>query len=160
MPNFFTENEDIVFNFNTMDLVALARLAEENFRFAKEFDYAPDSAEDAIDNYLAECATTLLRTARDVEAAPDESTARLPAPSGTTWRELARTGKGLAEELLPLALARQKASTADQDAAIRERLSKIAALLVALPSGGPRTIESFRAAAEYGAWAARLMRTD
>jgi len=51
MPNFFTENEDIVFNFNTMDLVALARLAEENFRFAKEFDYAPDSAEDAIDNY-------------------------------------------------------------------------------------------------------------
>jgi len=51
MPNFFTENDDIVFNFNTLDLASLAKMNEENFSFAKSFDYAPENAEDAIDNY-------------------------------------------------------------------------------------------------------------
>lgn len=51
MPNFFTENEDIVFNFKTMDLGRLARFMEEDFRFAKEVDYAPENEQDAIDNY-------------------------------------------------------------------------------------------------------------
>jgi hypothetical protein len=51
MPNFFSENEDIVFNFNTLDLGKLAGFMEEGFRFAGEFDYAPEDAEDAVDNY-------------------------------------------------------------------------------------------------------------
>ncbi|MFA5863544.1 MAG: acyl-CoA dehydrogenase family protein [Phycisphaerae bacterium] len=51
MPNFFTENEDIVFNFNTMDLAALAKITEEGYKFTQTFDYAPENAEDAIDNY-------------------------------------------------------------------------------------------------------------
>jgi alkylation response protein AidB-like acyl-CoA dehydrogenase len=51
MPNFFSENEDIVFNFNTLDLSTLAKFMEEDFRFAKEVDYAPENDKDAIDNY-------------------------------------------------------------------------------------------------------------
>jgi alkylation response protein AidB-like acyl-CoA dehydrogenase len=51
MPNYFSENDDIVFNFNTLDLSILAKMQEENFSFAKQFDYAPENAQDAIDNY-------------------------------------------------------------------------------------------------------------
>jgi len=51
MPNFFTDNEDIVFNFNTLDLGALANITEEGFKFANSFDYAPVDAADAVDNY-------------------------------------------------------------------------------------------------------------
>jgi len=51
MPNFFTENEDIVFNFKTMDLATLAGFMEDGYKYAREFDYAPENADDAIDNY-------------------------------------------------------------------------------------------------------------
>jgi len=51
MPNFFTDNQDIVFNFKTMDLGTLAGFMEENYRFSGEFDHAPKDARDAIDNY-------------------------------------------------------------------------------------------------------------
>jgi alkylation response protein AidB-like acyl-CoA dehydrogenase len=51
MANFYTDNEDIQFLFRHMDFARLAKLAEENFRFAKEFDFAPVDAADAIDNY-------------------------------------------------------------------------------------------------------------
>jgi alkylation response protein AidB-like acyl-CoA dehydrogenase len=51
MANFYTDNEDIQFLFRHMDLARLAALSEENFRFAKEFDFAPADAADAIDNY-------------------------------------------------------------------------------------------------------------
>jgi hypothetical protein len=51
MPNFFTDNKDIVFNFETMDLSKLAVFVEENFKFVDEFDHAPASAEEAAENY-------------------------------------------------------------------------------------------------------------
>jgi len=51
MANFYTDNEDIQFLFRHMDLARLATLNEENFRFAKEFDFAPVDAADAVDNY-------------------------------------------------------------------------------------------------------------
>ena len=51
MANFYTDNEDIQFLFKHMDLARLATLNEENFRFAKEFDFAPADAADAVDNY-------------------------------------------------------------------------------------------------------------
>ena len=49
--NFYTDNDDIQFLFKHIDLAPLAEAFEEGFRFAKEFDYAPDNAADAIDNY-------------------------------------------------------------------------------------------------------------
>jgi hypothetical protein len=51
MPNFYTDNDDIRFLFKHMDIGTLARLIEEDFKFASQFDYAPASAEEAVRNY-------------------------------------------------------------------------------------------------------------
>ena len=51
MANFYTDNEDIQFLFNTMDIAHTAKIMEEDFRFADEFDFAPVDAADALDNY-------------------------------------------------------------------------------------------------------------
>ena len=50
MPNFFTDNDDIQFLFNHMDLAEVARLQEDDFT-GDDSDYAPTDATDAIDNY-------------------------------------------------------------------------------------------------------------
>lgn len=51
MPNFFTENEDIKFHFNRFDIKEVLEIAEDNYNEAKEFDYAPENYEDAMDNF-------------------------------------------------------------------------------------------------------------
>ena len=51
MPNFYADNDDIRFLFKHMDLGALARLCEEDFKFAPQFDSAPAGADEAIRNY-------------------------------------------------------------------------------------------------------------
>ena len=51
MANFYSDNEDIKFLFGHMDIARTADIMEENFRFSEEFDYAPENADDAIDNY-------------------------------------------------------------------------------------------------------------
>ena len=51
MGNFYKDNEDIQFLFRHLDLGKVADLTEEGFRFAKDFDGAPEDAVDAIQNY-------------------------------------------------------------------------------------------------------------
>ncbi len=51
MANFFTDNDDIQFLFEHMNLRHAAELAEDGFRYAGEFDFAPADADDAVDNY-------------------------------------------------------------------------------------------------------------
>lgn len=51
MSNFYTDNPDIAKTIDAVDLTEVATLLEENFKYAKEFECAPISAEDAIDNY-------------------------------------------------------------------------------------------------------------
>ncbi len=53
MANFFTDNEDIQFLFDHLDLDELARLQEDGFVHAAEgkCDYAPADEADAVDNY-------------------------------------------------------------------------------------------------------------
>ncbi|MDD5327354.1 MAG: acyl-CoA dehydrogenase family protein [Phycisphaerae bacterium] len=51
MANFYRDNEDIQFLFKHLDLSKLAELQEEGFNFAKDFDYAPADADEAIQNY-------------------------------------------------------------------------------------------------------------
>ncbi len=52
MPNFFTDNDDIRFLFNHLDLAELARVQERDFADAQAgVDYAPADEADAIDNY-------------------------------------------------------------------------------------------------------------
>ncbi len=52
MPNFFTDNEDIRFVFEHMDLAEIARAQEDGFADAQGgVDHAPVDEQDAIDNY-------------------------------------------------------------------------------------------------------------
>ncbi|VAX21153.1 Acyl-CoA dehydrogenase [hydrothermal vent metagenome] len=51
MPNFFTDNKDIVFHFNRFDLKEILEVTEDNYEQAKEFKYAPENYEDAMDNF-------------------------------------------------------------------------------------------------------------
>ncbi|MDP7637014.1 MAG: hypothetical protein QF577_05645 [Phycisphaerae bacterium] len=50
MANFYTDNEDIQFLFEYMDVARLAEIIEEGFGFHQEFDFAPENAADAVDN--------------------------------------------------------------------------------------------------------------
>lgn len=51
MPNFFTENKDLIFHFNRLDLHEILEITEEGYKQAEEFDYAPKNYEDAMDNF-------------------------------------------------------------------------------------------------------------
>lgn len=51
MANFYTDNEDIQFILNSMDLGELADLMEEDYSNGKEFDHAPATAQEAVENY-------------------------------------------------------------------------------------------------------------
>ncbi len=51
MANFYKDNDDIQFLFRHMDMAGAAELIEEGFKFAKDFDYAPADAAEAIENY-------------------------------------------------------------------------------------------------------------
>jgi hypothetical protein len=51
MPNFFTDNADMQFQFDQMDLREIVSLKEGDFSMRKEYPYAPSSYEDAVDGY-------------------------------------------------------------------------------------------------------------
>ena len=51
MGNFYRDNDDIQFLFQHINLGQLAATVEEGFRFSAEFDYAPENADEAIQNY-------------------------------------------------------------------------------------------------------------
>ena len=51
MGNFYRDNKDIENVIDLLDLSEVATLLEEGFKFAKEYDFAPKDAADAIDNY-------------------------------------------------------------------------------------------------------------
>ena len=51
MPNFFTENNDIQFYFNNFDIREIVEIAEDNYKDAERYNYAPTDYEDAIENY-------------------------------------------------------------------------------------------------------------
>ena len=76
MANFYTDNDDIQFLFKHMDLARLAGIMEEDFSFHDEFDFAPEDAEDAVDNYQR-ILTALGQLAGDVIAPTAEDTDRL-----------------------------------------------------------------------------------
>ncbi len=55
MPNFFTDNPDIEYNLNRLDLPSLAKLMEGDYSTCETFDTAPIDAPDAVENYLNIC---------------------------------------------------------------------------------------------------------
>ena len=51
MPNFFTDNKDILFQFQNLDLKEIVDITEDNYEQSKEYNYAPVNYEDAMENY-------------------------------------------------------------------------------------------------------------
>lgn len=65
MPNFFTDNPDIKFNLDRLDLKALADIVEADYSNAKDHDFAPTDGEEAAQNYL-----DILEVVGDICAGP------------------------------------------------------------------------------------------
>ena len=51
MANFFTDNKDLLFQFERFDLKEVVDFYEENYKQAEKFNYAPVNYEDAMENY-------------------------------------------------------------------------------------------------------------
>lgn len=51
MPNFFTDNEDIQFHLDHLNLRELVELREDSFGECHKYPFAPENYEDAIDSY-------------------------------------------------------------------------------------------------------------
>ena len=51
MPNFFTDNEDIIFHLENIDLEEIVALLEDNYTQAEQYNYAPVNYTDAMENY-------------------------------------------------------------------------------------------------------------
>ena len=51
MANFYTDNEDLQFYLQFLDLSDMIKLRENDFEDAEKYDYAPENVEDALDNY-------------------------------------------------------------------------------------------------------------
>jgi alkylation response protein AidB-like acyl-CoA dehydrogenase len=51
MPNFFTDNVDIQFHFQHLDLRGVTELIEDGYAYAATYPYAPTDYEDAKENY-------------------------------------------------------------------------------------------------------------
>ncbi|MFC2088822.1 acyl-CoA dehydrogenase family protein [Calditrichota bacterium] len=51
MPNFFTENQDILFQFENLDLEEIVQIAENDYTQNKEYTYAPQNYTDAVENF-------------------------------------------------------------------------------------------------------------
>ena len=51
MPNFFTDNKDLVFHLENIDLEYISDLVENDYSDADKFDYAPKDYQEAKENY-------------------------------------------------------------------------------------------------------------
>ncbi len=51
MPNYFTDNPDLLFHFNNLNIEEIVAIIEDDYRQAREYDFAPSDYDDAIENY-------------------------------------------------------------------------------------------------------------
>ncbi|MBA7658618.1 MAG: acyl-CoA dehydrogenase [Calditrichaeota bacterium] len=51
MPNYFTDNKDLLFHFDNLNIEEIVAIAEDNYREAQEYQYAPTNYRDAVENY-------------------------------------------------------------------------------------------------------------
>ena len=51
MPNFFSDNSDILFQLNRLDLKEIVNVLEDNYNESKNYNYAPVNFDDAMENY-------------------------------------------------------------------------------------------------------------
>ncbi len=51
MPNYFTDNKDLLFHFENLNIEESVAISEDNYREAQEYQYAPTDYQDAVENY-------------------------------------------------------------------------------------------------------------
>ena len=51
MPNFFLENEDILFHFENLNIEEVVQIIENDYKESEKYNYAPTNYTDALDNY-------------------------------------------------------------------------------------------------------------
>ena len=51
MPNFFTDNPDILFQFENLNIEDIVELTENYYEESKKYNYAPTNFADAMENY-------------------------------------------------------------------------------------------------------------
>jgi alkylation response protein AidB-like acyl-CoA dehydrogenase len=51
MPNFFSDNQDLQFQFENLNIEEIVTIGEHHFSYAKRYNYAPTDYPDALDNY-------------------------------------------------------------------------------------------------------------
>jgi alkylation response protein AidB-like acyl-CoA dehydrogenase len=51
MPNYFTDNPDLLFHFDRLELRETVEMIEQGYRYPREYPHAPVNYEDAIENY-------------------------------------------------------------------------------------------------------------
>lgn len=88
MGNFYTDNQDIERVLDALDLSEVAKLLEEDFKFAKEYDFAPKDAADAIDNYkraLSVCGEIMANRIAPLAEETDRTGSVLNADGSVTY---------------------------------------------------------------------------
>ena len=51
MSNFFTDNKDLQFTLNNLEIEEIVQLREKNYTKSEKFDHAPENFKDSLDNY-------------------------------------------------------------------------------------------------------------
>ncbi len=51
MPNFFSDNPDLLFHFSRLDIRETVAINEDDYQYSKQYPYAPVNYEDAMENY-------------------------------------------------------------------------------------------------------------
>ena len=101
MANYFTENSDILYHFDRLDLKQIVEITEDNYSQTGKFDHAPHDYEDAMENYRK-----VLEVAGDIAAnfiAPRAS--QIDEEGAVFENGKVRYAKGTAEALKMLSQA-------------------------------------------------------
>ncbi len=51
MANYFSDNKDLIFQFEHLDLEEIVRIMEKDFKESEQYNYAPKDYQDAVDNF-------------------------------------------------------------------------------------------------------------
>lgn len=51
MPNFFTDNQDLLFHFENLNIQEIVEITEDGYKQSQKYNYAPVDYADAIENY-------------------------------------------------------------------------------------------------------------
>ena len=109
MANFYTDNQDLTFQFRHPLMNRIVELKEQNFKDKDQYDYAPADVEDAIDSYekvmevVGEiCGDTLDPNAEQVDHdGPVCANGRVTYAAGTAQNQAALTQAGVYGISLP-----------------------------------------------------------